>query len=178
MIPNTFSVEIRSIVWTTLNAVLHHCTWMRFITFWIAKHPAFRFRVHSTRVTSDHFRLGLRSRSHGTFWKHSIKCLCPPLPGIPLFLNLFNFIEEHSQLLVVLSQALFALWSSVFSRSWGLEHLLLLQAHANELLIIIFHHHPPDYSTEFITRPAAHWSSYDKARCTPPRKCDGTTLCT
>lgn len=120
--------------------------------------------------------LGLTAPS-GSIWSNGFPP--PPLPGIPLFLNLFNFIEEHSQLLVVLSQALFALWSSVFSRSWGLEHLLLLQAHANELLIIIFHRHPPDYSTEFITRPAAaHWSSYDRARCTPPRKCDGTTLCT
>lgn len=90
MIPNIFSVERRSIVWTTLYAVLHHGTWMRFIPFWIAKHPAFRFRVHSIRVTSDHFRLGLRSRSVS---RHLLEALdemaspLPHLPGIPLFLN-------------------------------------------------------------------------------------------
>jgi hypothetical protein len=44
----------------------------------------------------------------------------PHLPGIPLFLNLFNFIEEHCQLLVVLSQALLLRSDHPCSRGLGL----------------------------------------------------------
>lgn len=146
MIPNIISVEIRPIVWTTLYAVLHHCTWMRFITFCIAKHPSFRFRVHSTRVTSSRIALSVSRHLLEAFDQMAFPPLSLAFPCFSTSLILLKL--EHSQLLVVLSQALLLRSDHPCSRGLG-AWALIIAAGARER---ITHHHLSSSPTRLFHR--------------------------